>query len=83
MRERIVRGNDGLSELGYTKNPYDTMALLSSEEGSQLFRLFVKIVVDNFYLLHTDVNFQRKNLYKSIVCARLSTVDIENWLYFM
>lgn len=31
-----MMGNNWLSEFGFTKNPYDTMALTSSEEGSQL-----------------------------------------------
>ena len=31
-----MMGNNWLSEFGFKKNPYDTMALSSSEEGSQL-----------------------------------------------
>lgn len=31
-----MMGNDWLSEFGFKKNPYDTMALASSEEGNQL-----------------------------------------------
>lgn len=31
-----MMGNNWLSEFGFTKNPYDTMALTSSEEGNQL-----------------------------------------------
>ena len=36
MRGSVVMGNNWLSEFGFKKNPYDTMALTSSEEGSQL-----------------------------------------------
>ncbi len=32
----IMMGNNWLSKFGFKKNPYDTMALSSSEEGSQL-----------------------------------------------
>lgn len=31
-----MMGNNWLSEFGFTKNPYDTMALSASEEGNQL-----------------------------------------------
>lgn len=31
-----MMGNDWLSEFGFKKNPYDTMALAPSEEGNQL-----------------------------------------------
>lgn len=36
MRGELLMGNNWLSEFGFTKNPYDTMALSASEEGNQL-----------------------------------------------